>query len=96
MPLTALQKETLRLLAGHRNPDSHAGGGTVINRDENSPRFSSDIDFFHNVAENVLTSAEQDVAVLVKNGYAVSWQLRQPYLQRAQVSRASETLRLDQ
>jgi hypothetical protein len=95
MPLTAFQRETLKLLASHRHPDSHAGGGTVINRDENSPRFSSDIDFFHNVAENVLTSAEKDVSVLNKNGYTITWLLRQPYLHRAEVSLATETLRLD-
>ena len=95
MPLTAFQRETLKLLASHRNPDSHAGGGTVINRDQRSPRFSNDIDFFHNVAENVLTSAEKDVSVLMAHGFTIRWLLRQPYLHRAEVSRTTGTLRLD-
>jgi hypothetical protein len=95
MPLTAFQKEIVRLLAANRNPDSHLGGGAVINRASNSPRYSADFDLFHDVAETVLASAETDAAVLIRHGYEVEWLLRQPYLQRAQVRSAQGAVRLD-
>src|SRR6266849_7656056 len=95
MPLTSFQKEVARLLAANRNPDSHLGGGAVINRAGDSPRYSADLDLFHDVAETVLASAEADTAVLIRHGYEVEWLLRQPYLQRARVRRAAGTVRLD-
>ncbi len=38
MPLTAFQRVVARLLAAHRNPDSHLAGGAVINREDSSFR----------------------------------------------------------
>jgi hypothetical protein len=67
----------------------------VLNRADDSPRFSADLDLFHDAAERVLTAAEADVAVLLGHGYAVRWLLRQPFLQRAEVRRAGDVLRLD-
>ncbi|HYT94376.1 MAG TPA: nucleotidyl transferase AbiEii/AbiGii toxin family protein [Gemmataceae bacterium] len=95
MPLTPFQKEVLLLLAAHRNPESHAGGGAVINRAQTSPRYSADLDLFHDVADRVLASAEADTAALTSQGLTVRWLLRQPFLQRAEVSRGTERLRLD-
>lgn len=95
MPLTPLQKEILRLLAGHRNPDSHVGGGAAINRSADSPRFSSDVDLFHDVAEGVLAAAEADTALLLQRGFGVEWLLRLPNLQRARITRGADVLRLD-
>jgi hypothetical protein len=95
MPLTSFQKEVLLLLAANRNPGSHAGGGAVINRGGDSPRYSADLDLFHDVCETVLVSAEADAAVLLHHGYDVEWLLRQPSLQRAQVRGSSGTVRLD-
>ena len=85
----------LLLLAANRNPESHAGDGSVINRSDQSPRYSSDIDLFHDVAESVAACAATDAAVLGANGHAVSWLLEQPYLRRAKVSRGTDSLRLD-
>jgi hypothetical protein len=95
MPITPLQKDVLRLLAAQRTTASHVGGGLAINRGHDSPRFSEDVDVFHDVAEAVASSALADETVLRGNGYAVDWLLRQPSLYRAQVRRAGESLRLD-
>jgi hypothetical protein len=45
VPLTRLQSNLLRLLAGQRSPESYVAGAIAINRD--GPRFSADIDIFH-------------------------------------------------
>jgi hypothetical protein len=95
MPLTVVQKQVLHLLAANRNPNSHIGGGAVINRAGDSPRFSADLDLFHDVSESIVASAEADAAVLIHHGYDFHWLLRQPSLQRAEVRRASDSLRLD-
>ncbi|HMC66943.1 MAG TPA: hypothetical protein VKI65_18545 [Gemmataceae bacterium] len=57
MPLTPLQKDVLRVLASNRNPESHVAGGAVINRLAGSPRYSADLDLFHDVAERVGATA---------------------------------------
>jgi hypothetical protein len=83
VPLCPFQREVIRLLAANRNPQSHAGGGTVINRSDRSPRYSFDIDLFHDVAESVAVCAAADAAAVGANGYAVAWLLEQPYCRRA-------------
>jgi hypothetical protein len=95
MPLTNFQHELMSLLAAHRSPDSHVGGDAVINRTEGSPRYSSDIDFFHDTAEIVFASAEADAGVLIHNGLTVNWLMRQPFMHRAEVRRNDNYLRLD-
>ncbi len=95
MPLSPFQREVFRLLAANRNPESHVGGGSAINRSEQSPRYSSDIDLFHDVAESVAICALADGEVLQTNGFEVSWLLEQPFLRRAKVSRGTDMLRLD-
>jgi hypothetical protein len=95
MPLTPFQKEVLALLASHRNPESHVAGGLVLNRQPDSPRFSADLDIFHDIAASLIASAEKDVGVLAAAGFQTSWLLREPYLQRAQVTHGNDSLRLD-
>jgi len=56
MPLTAFQSETLRLLAARRSPESFLAGGTVLNSGIDSPRYSKDLDIFHDVETSVVTS----------------------------------------
>jgi hypothetical protein len=95
MPLTEFQKEVARLLAAHRNPESHVAGGAVINRADDSLRFSDDLDIFHDVAESVAVCAEADAGVLQKAGYSFHWTLRQQGFFRAEVRRGKDGLRLD-
>ena len=95
MPLTPFQKEVARLLAANRNPESHLAGGAAINRGEGTPRFSDDLDIFHDVAASVIASAEADAKTLRGAGYSVEWALRGEGFHRATVGRADDRLRLD-
>jgi hypothetical protein len=95
MPLTAFQKEVARLLAAHRNPESHLAGGAVINREESSLRYSHDFDIFHDAAESVALSAAADQQALHAASCSVDWLLRQPGFYRAEVQRGQDQLRLD-
>jgi len=95
MPLTAFQKEVAALLAANRNPESHLAGGTAINRADDSPRYSNDLDLFHDAAESVAICAEADGRTLLERNFAVEWLHRQRGFYRAKVSRAADTLKLD-
>src|SRR3989440_2186801 len=95
MPLTAFQIDVLRLLFANRQSESHLAGGIPINRSAMSPRYSADIDLFHDSAEIIRTSAEKDAALLVQNGFDVAWSDREPNMFRAQIRRGSVTLKLE-
>lgn len=95
MPLTAFQKEIASVLAVNRNPESHVGGGSAINRADDSPRYSNDLDLFHDVAESVAVCAEADFQALTARHYAIEWQLRQAGFFRAVVRRGADALKLD-
>ena len=95
MPLTDFQREVALLLASHRNPESHVAGGAVINRADESLRYSDDLDIFHDVAESVAVCAEADAAVLRTAGCSFHWTLRQEGFFRAEVRRGKDGLRLD-
>jgi hypothetical protein len=95
MPLSAFQKEVACLLAANRNPESYLAGGTAINRADGSPRYSNDLDLFHDAADSVALCAETDAKELLARGYSVEWLLRQSGAFRARVARGSESLRLD-
>ena len=70
MPLTALQKQVLAVLAANRSEESHFAGGLVLNAPEDSPRFSHDFDIFHELAEEVTRASNRDVASLRAAGFA--------------------------
>jgi hypothetical protein len=95
MPLTAFQSETLRLLAAGRSPESFLAGGTVLNAGVDSPRYSKDLDIFHDVEASVAASAEMDAITLRHAGYEVEWLLRQPLFQRAQAVRSGDRLLIE-
>jgi hypothetical protein len=71
VPLSNLQSRLLRLLASQRGPDSYVAGGVAINRD--GPRFSADIDIFHDGDDRLLAIAESDAAVIAGAGFKVTW-----------------------
>lgn len=95
MPITTFQREVLQVIARQRSPESHVAGGLVLNRAPESPRFSQDVDIFHDAIEGVILAAEADAEALVAAGYTVTWSLRSPMLQRAIITRAGQELRLD-
>lgn len=93
MPLSKLQREVLLLLAAHRNPESYVAGATVINQD--GPRYSGDIDIFHDREAAVARAADADVSLLVQAGFAVQWLRREPGLHAAVVQRDGDSTRLE-
>ena len=95
MPLSAFQQSILRLLAQNRSPESYVAGATVLHQIPDSPRFSDDLDMFHDVEDSVARSAEFDVAVLDANGFAIEWILRQPAYLRAIAAKEGQSLRLE-
>jgi hypothetical protein len=95
MPLSAFQKSVFAVIARNRSPDSYVAGATIIQREADSPRYSRDVDLFHDAAEDVAASAQLDAAALTKAGYEVAFSLQQAGFQRAIVSRDGQSLRLE-
>ena len=93
MPLSSLQTDILRELAGHRNPESYVAGATALNRD--GPRYSGDIDIFHDREESVAEAASDDAAALTAAGFAVDWLRREPGFHAAVIGRNEDTMRLE-
>ena len=95
MPLTDFQSTVLRLLAAHRSPESFVAGGTAINASPDSPRYSEDVDIFHDAQEAVAAAAAADADVLIREGFEVAPSVDRPGFQRALVRRDEQNLRLE-
>ena len=93
MPLSEIQTAILRLLASHRNPESFVAGATAIN--QSGPRFSADIDIFHDREAAVAAAAEADTATLAASGFDVGWIRREPGLHAALVRKDEAATRLE-
>jgi hypothetical protein len=93
VPLSNLQSEILRLLAGRRNPDSYVAGSTPLHYD--GPRFSGDIDFFHPREELAAAAALADADTLVQAGFTVQWLRQEPGIYAAGVRRLGESTKLE-
>lgn len=93
MPLSSIQSKILKLLASHRDPESYVAGSTPLNRNE--PRWSSDIDVFHDREERVAQAALSDAAFLEAQGYTLLWQRREPNIYSVLASLAEETTKLE-
>ena len=93
MPLSSLQTDILRLLAAHRNPESYVAGAPALN--QHGPRFSGDIDIFHDREESVAQAAAADTALLAKNGFTFDWLRREPGIYAAILRRGDEAMKLE-
>lgn len=93
MPLTKIQTDILRLLASHRDPESYVAGSTPLNRD--APRYSGDIDVFHDREERVARAAEEDSSLLQKSGYSLEWLRRDPAIHSVLAARGGDTTKLE-
>jgi len=71
VPISKFQSDVLRLLATQRSPDSYIAGGVAINRQ--GPRFSGDIDIFHDSEVRQETAVKADEAALARAGYTITW-----------------------
>lgn len=93
MPVSKIQTEILRLLAAHRDPESDVAGSTPPNRD--APRYSDDIDVFHDREERVASAAQTDATLLEEHGYGVEWTRREPAIHTLFASRDGEATKLE-
>jgi hypothetical protein len=75
VPISKFQSDVLLLLAAQRSPDSYIAGGIAINRQ--GPRFSEDIDIFHDSADRQDSAVAADEAALTASGYTITWPPRQ-------------------
>jgi len=95
MPISGIQAEVLRRIAANRSPESYVAGATVLHRADDTPRFSQDLDFFHDIEDSVAQSAEKDGATLIDAGYDFTWLLRTPTFHRAVVTVGDRQLKLE-
>ena len=93
VPLSKIQTEVLRLLASHRDPESYVGGSTPLTR--GMPRYSADIDIFHDREERVAQAAQEDSAFLEEHGYTLKWLRRDPLIYTVLVGRGGETTKME-
>jgi hypothetical protein len=61
----------------------------------NAPRYSGDIDVFHDREERVASAALDDAQALEAAGYGVKWLRREPLLYAAEVARQDAGTRLE-
>jgi len=95
MPLSEIQAQVLRRIAANRSPESFVAGATVLHRADDTPRYSQDVDLFHDVEDSVAQSAELDAATLRGAGYGFAWLLRMPTFHRAVVTVNEEQLKIE-
>lgn len=93
MPLSKLQSHILRLLAAHRDPESYVAGSTPLNW--NAPRFSEDINFFHDREERVARAVEEDSAVLQEQGFTLQWLRRELNFHAVLVKQGDDATKLE-
>ena len=93
MPLSKIQSDILTLLASHRDAESYVAGSTPLNR--NAPRYSGDIDVFHDREERVAEAAGKDAVVLEANGYHLDWLRRDRLIHTVQAERHGESTKLE-
>lgn len=93
VPISKLQSDILRLIAANRDPESFVAGGVPINRA--GPRYSADIDVFHDRQERVAEAALADAAILVTAGYDVEWIRQQPATYSAAIRRGVDETKLE-
>lgn len=93
MPLSKIQRDILRLLAAHRDPESYVAGSTPINRQ--APRYSGDIDVFHDREERVARAAQEDSRLLQEHSYTLQWTRREPAIYAVVAGRDNASTRIE-
>ena len=95
MPLDDLQSAIFAAIRGRRNPDSHVAGATALHRGPGSPRFSEDVDIFHDLERLVAENAAGDSAALRAAGFTVEIDKTFPTFYRAWVSRDERRMKIE-
>jgi len=83
------------MLAAHRSPENYLAGASVLHRSDDSPRYSEDLDFFHDIEGSVRQSAEADASVLQDSGLKFEWLLRTSTFCRGVVTVEGKALKLE-
>ncbi len=71
MPITDFQKAVIAVLIGQRTPPSHFAGSVPLHLAPSSPRYSEDIDLFHDAESELLQASEADERALQNAGFRV-------------------------
>lgn len=95
MPLDDLQSDIFAAIRGRRNPDSHIAGAAALHRDPGSPRFSEDVDIFHDIERLVAANAAGDSAALTDAGFTVSMDKEFATFHRAWVERNGRKMKIE-
>jgi len=93
VPLTKLQSRVLRLLASERDLNSYVAGGIALNRE--GPRYSRDIDLFHDSQVRLEQAALSDAEIIKKSGLSFAWVHILTGKREAEVEGLGERLRLE-
>jgi len=93
VPLTKLQSYALRVLAAERSPDSYIAGGVALNRE--GPRFSDDVDIFHDSENRLIAASEADAKTLTKAGLTLRLGKIQSGKREAEVEGLDDSMRLE-
>ncbi len=96
MPLTPLQRDVCRLIAANRiaSGESYVAGGAALNHLLGSPRFSGDVDLFHDTDEALAATWPADLRVLEGAGFSVGVLRERPTFVEARASLGTEGVRL--
>jgi len=95
MPLTDAQSQVLKQIAVNRSPESYVADATVLHRGDDTPRFSEDLDIFHDIEDSVVQSAQIDMETLRQADYEVSWLLQTPTFHRAVAMKGEQRLKIE-
>ena len=93
MPLTKAQADVLQVICAARTPHSFVAGSTPLNRD--APRYSVDIDIFHDRQDQVAAIADADAATLTRAGFSVAWQRRLSFIHSALAERGDDRVKVE-
>jgi hypothetical protein len=93
VPLSDLQSRLLRLLAAQRSPESYVADASPLARA--GPRFSADIDVFHDREEAVAATALADAAMIDQAGFRVEWLRRLPAIHVALIHEGNQATHLE-
>ncbi len=93
MPLTEFQSQLLRLLAAHRNPGTNPAEPSPLTRE--GPRFSADIDLFHDREAAMQDAVTADSATITTAGFQIDWTRRFPTIHSALIKNGDQTTLLE-
>jgi hypothetical protein len=93
VPVTKLQAEILEMLAAHRGPTTFVAGSIPLNL--NGPRYSQDIDIFHEAVDAVGANAARDIEALEKAGLTVTRLRQLPSIVSVEVRRGIEGTKVE-